>query len=160
MADASSSTDATRWLLLAYKIPREPSADRVYAWRKMKQLGAVMLQDAVWVLPETPRTREQFQWLAAEITELGGEATLWSSDLIYATDDKVLRRQFESRVAEMNRDVLAGLKQKQRDLTALSKRYQQAQSQDFFRHELGRRVRDNLLAAHADKPTGRKGRKP
>ena len=57
------------WLLLAYKIPREPSASRVYVWRKMKQLGAVLLQDAVWVLPESARTREQFQWLAADLLQ-------------------------------------------------------------------------------------------
>ena len=80
----------SKWLSLAYKIPREPSANRVYVWRKMKQLGAVLLQDAVWVLPESPRTREQFQWLAAEITELGGEASLWAADLIYATDEQAL----------------------------------------------------------------------
>ena len=72
MADSSRQASAEKWLLLAYKVQREPSANRVYVWRQMKQLGAIALQDAVWVLPETPRTREQFQWLAAEITELGG----------------------------------------------------------------------------------------
>ena len=33
------------WLLLAYKIPREPTAGRVYVWRKLKQLGAIAVQD-------------------------------------------------------------------------------------------------------------------
>ena len=75
MAGSSRQTSAGKWLLLAYKVQREPSANRVYVWRQMKQLGAILLQDAVWVLPETPRTREQFQWLAAEISELGGEIT-------------------------------------------------------------------------------------
>ena len=55
------------WVLLHYKIPREPTAPRVSAWRKLKRLGAILLQDAVWVLPATPHTREDFQWLAAEI---------------------------------------------------------------------------------------------
>ena len=159
MSDSYSQDRAPKWLLLAYKIPREPSANRVYVWRKMKQLGAVLLQDAVWVLPETPRTREQFQWLAVEITELGGEASLWASDLIYATDNQVLKQQFESQVEEVYREVLAGLKRKDRDLTALSKRFQQAQSQDFFQHKLGQQVRDKLLAIHGDKPASRGGRK-
>ncbi len=61
------------WLVLIYRIPREPAAGRVYIWRKLKQLGAVALQDAAWVLPSTDRTREQFQWLAAEVTEKNGE---------------------------------------------------------------------------------------
>ena len=159
MADSSRQASAEKWLLLAYKIQREPSANRVYVWRQMKQLGAIALQDAVWVLPETPRTREQFQWLAAEITELGGEATLWNSDLVYATDDQVLKQQFESQVEEVYREILAGLKRKDRDLTTLSKRFQQAQTQDFFQHKLGQQVRDKLLAVRGGKPAARGGRK-
>jgi hypothetical protein len=62
------------WLVLVYKIPREPAAGRVYVWRKLQRLGALLLHDAVWLLPDTPWTREQFQWLAVEIRELGGEA--------------------------------------------------------------------------------------
>ena len=145
----------TKWLLLAYKIPREPSARRVYVWRKMKQLGAILLQDAVWVLPETERTREQFQWLATEITELGGEATLWTSDLIYATDEQALQRQFEQQVKSIYGEILADLKHKQRDLAVLSKQYQQAQSLDFFQSRLGQQVRTKLLAAEGNRAKGR-----
>src|SRR5256885_9772574 len=67
----------TPWVLLVYKIPREPTASRAQVWRKLKRLGALLLHDAVWVLPATPWTREQFQWLTVEIGELGGEAYLW-----------------------------------------------------------------------------------
>ncbi len=49
------------WVLLVYKIPREPTASRAQVWRKLKRLGALLLHDAVWVLPATPWTREQFQ---------------------------------------------------------------------------------------------------
>ena len=72
------------WVLLVYKIPREPTASRAQVWRKLKRLGALLLHDAVWVLPATPWTREQFQWLAVEIGELGGEAHLWESHLLLA----------------------------------------------------------------------------
>jgi len=37
------------WIVLTYRVPREPSANRVYVWRKLKQLGAIALQDAAWV---------------------------------------------------------------------------------------------------------------
>ena len=46
-----------KWLMLIYSVPRHPSASRLYVWRKLKRLGAIMLQDAVWVLPLTHRTR-------------------------------------------------------------------------------------------------------
>jgi len=42
---------------------------RVYIWRKLKRLGAVLFQDVVWVLPNAARILEQFQRLAAEIVE-------------------------------------------------------------------------------------------
>jgi len=42
------------WVVLVYKIPREPAAGRVSVWRKLKRLGALLLHDAVWLLPETP----------------------------------------------------------------------------------------------------------
>lgn len=138
---------AKPWLLLVYKIPREPTAGRVYVWRKLKQLGAIALQDAVWVLPRTDRTHEQFQWLAAEITELGGDAVLWEAERLYATDAETLRQEFVEPVESEYREILAALKKKDRDLAALSKRFQQAQSRDFFASALGQQVRERLISA-------------
>ena len=135
------------WLLLVYRIPREPTAGRVFVWRKLKQLGAIALQDAVWVLPQTPRTQEQFQWLAAEITELKGEAMLWEAEQLYATDAESLRRQFIEPVETEYREIMAALKKKGRDLAALSKRFQEAHVRDYFASALGRQTRDKLLAA-------------
>ncbi len=137
----------TRWLLLIYKIPREPSAGRVSIWRKLKQLGAIALQDAAWVLPNTSRTREQFQWLSAEITELGGDAILFDADQAYAADSKSLQKQFVEPVNTEYREILAALKRKDRDLSALSKRFQNAQQRDYFNSELGPQTREELLAA-------------
>src|SRR5688572_11922032 len=98
-----------KWLLLIYKIPREPTAGRVYVWRKLKQLGAVSMQDAAWVLPATARTREQLQWLAAEIAELGGEVSLFTSELIYAHDETALKLEFEAPVRSEYESILTAL---------------------------------------------------
>lgn len=136
-----------KWLLLVYRIPREPTAGRVYIWRKLKQLNAVSIQDAVWVLPRTPRTQEQFQWLATEITELQGDAVLWEADQIYATDNDSLKRQFSDPVEAEYREILAALKKRTRDLAALSQRFQEAQTRDYFKSEVGQQVRTKLLAA-------------
>ncbi len=83
-----------QWVVLVYKIPREPAAGRVYVWRKLKRLGALLLHDAVWLLPDTPWTREQFQWLASEIIEMNGEAQLWESRLALPGQEHGLVRQF------------------------------------------------------------------
>ncbi len=136
-----------KWLLLVYRIPREPTAGRVFVWRKLKQLGAIALQDAVWVLPQTPRTQEQFQWLSSEITELKGEAMLWEAEQLYATDAETLRRQLIDPVEAEYREILAALKKKDRDLATLSKRFQEAHTRDYFASALGRQTREKLLAA-------------
>lgn len=133
------------WLLLVYKIPREPTAGRVFVWRKLKQLGAAAIQDAVWVLPRTARTQEQFQWLAAEIAELGGEAMLWEAEQIDGTPDDGLRKRFVDAVEAEYRQILAALRRKDRDLAALSRRFQEAQTRDYFASDVGRQVRERML---------------
>jgi hypothetical protein len=135
------------WLLLVYKIPREPTAGRVYVWRKLKQLGAVAIQDAVWVLPATPRTRENFQWLTAEIAELGGQASLFAAQVVLGVQNESLREQFEASVREAYNEILAALKRSKPDLDALSKRYQKVQVKDYFQCPLGEKVRQKLLTS-------------
>jgi hypothetical protein len=138
---------ASTWLMLTYHIPREPTSRRVFVWRKLKQLGAIAVQDAAWVLPLTSRTREQFQWLAAEITELEGEATLWEAEQIYATDTDKLRREFVEPLENDYRAMLAALRKKKCDLDLLSKQFQEAMARDYFGSELGKQVRRKLLSA-------------
>ena len=36
------------WVLLAYRIPREPSTPRISVWRKLRRLGAVRFSMASW----------------------------------------------------------------------------------------------------------------
>jgi hypothetical protein len=134
------------WMLLVYKVPNDPTSGRVFVWRKVKKLGAILLHDSVWVLPTTPRTREQLRWLANEIVELNGEATVWESRLTLGIDEEKLIGQFTEAVNVEYREILAGLKKKNCDLAALSRRYQQARAQDYFDSEMGRRVRESLAA--------------
>jgi hypothetical protein len=78
------------WLLLLYKVPREPSSRRVYIWRKLKRLGATLIHGAVWVLPKSPEALEQFQLLADEIREFGGNVLLWEAHLAIDEQDETL----------------------------------------------------------------------
>ncbi len=137
----------TSWVLLVYKIPRKPTASRAYIWRKLKRLGALLIHDAVWVLPATPWTSEQFQWLSVEIAELGGEALLWESHLLLNGQQDALVRQFLTKVDAAYEEILADLEKGNADLVALSRRYQQVRAQDYFHSELGQQVRTKILAA-------------
>jgi len=134
-----------RWLLLIYKVPRQPTSKRVYVWRKLRRLGAMSLQDAVWVLPMTPQTREQLQWLAAEIDELDGEATLWQSSSVLGAQEERLVRQFVAKTDAGYRQIAAALRRRKPNAAVLSRRYQQVLARDYFHSELGKRVRAMLL---------------
>jgi DNA-binding transcriptional regulator PaaX len=138
---------APSWVLLVYKIPREPTSSRAAVWRKLKRLGALLLHDAVWVLPSTPWTREQFQWLAVEIGELGGEAHLWESHLLLNGQADALVQQFQARVDAAYQEILEEVEQEEADLVALSRKYQQVRAQDYFHSALGTQVRERLMRA-------------
>jgi DNA-binding transcriptional regulator PaaX len=71
--------ETPRWVLLIYRIPREPSRHRVAVWRKLRDLGALYLQNGVAALPNDAVTREQLEWLQLRVREAGGEATLWEA---------------------------------------------------------------------------------
>jgi hypothetical protein len=64
------------WLFLLFNLPAKQSTERVKIWRQLKKFGAVQLKTSTYVLPDEPVHYERFQWLAKEIVDTGGEATL------------------------------------------------------------------------------------
>ena len=138
------------WLLLTYRLPSEPSARRVYTWRKLKRLGAITIFDAVWVLPNTARTHEQFQWLAAEVQEMGGEAMLWEAQPELAGQEEALINQFRIQVEGMYRALLERMERGEVELAAAGQEYQQIGQKDYFQSEAGLLVRERLLASRED----------
>lgn len=136
--------------MLVYKVPSEPSARRVYVWRKLKRLGALLQHDSLWILPATEYTREQFEWLAAEILEFGGDAHVWEAELLLPQTDEALIYQFTEQVDALYRELMEELDQADPDYSALSKRYQQIKTQDYFNSSFGENIRRALLRARGD----------
>jgi hypothetical protein len=64
------------WLLLLFRLPATHKAERVAVWRKLKKCGAIQIQTSTYILPDDPTRYESFQWLAQQIRDLGGDATL------------------------------------------------------------------------------------
>ncbi|HET6213276.1 MAG TPA: Chromate resistance protein ChrB [Micromonosporaceae bacterium] len=65
------------WVLLCYRMPREPSTPRIAVWRALKRLGVAQLGDGLVALPADARTREQLDWIAEQVVEAGGTAGMW-----------------------------------------------------------------------------------
>lgn len=85
-----------RWVLLSSRLPREPSRLRLGIWRRLRRLGALLLHDAVWVLPADAKTREAFEWLTEEISEQGGTAFVWEALSLDEPQNRELVRRFRS----------------------------------------------------------------
>ena len=62
------------WLLLIYQLPSRHSPARVKVWRRLQRIGAVLLKNSAWAMPESDEAREDLEWLKAEIVASGGEA--------------------------------------------------------------------------------------
>ncbi|HEV8557302.1 MAG TPA: Chromate resistance protein ChrB [Actinophytocola sp.] len=77
MARAARPAEPGTWVLLSYRVPREPSTPRITIWRKLKRLGVAQISDGLVALPADARTREQLEWIAEEVVEAGGSASIW-----------------------------------------------------------------------------------
>lgn len=139
------------WLLLHYKLPNKPSALRVYIWRKLKRLGAILLHDAIWVLPENARTTEQIQWLTAEIQERGGSAYYWRANAVLAEQGQSMIQQFNEQVEVVYADLLKRMEKSKVDYQEIAHLYRETISKDFFRSRLGVLVRAKLTAKRGAK---------
>jgi hypothetical protein len=95
------------WVLLAYRVPREPSTPRITVWRKLKRLGVAQVVDGLVALPMDARTKEQLEWIGNDIVEAGGEATIWTARLTSARQERDLAARMAGAVAAEYRAVVA-----------------------------------------------------
>src|SRR3974390_66372 len=83
------------WLLLIHQLPTKPAYLRVKIWRRLQDIGAVAVKNAVHVLPMNEETQEDFEWLLREIREGGGEAFICEARLIDGLSDEEVRTLFD-----------------------------------------------------------------
>lgn len=82
MNDSIESPQGAPWLLLIHQVAPKPDYLRVKVRRRLHRLGALPLKRSVYVLPNTPAAREDFEWLAREIVADGGEATVCEATFV------------------------------------------------------------------------------
>lgn len=142
--------DGHRWLLLVHQLPSKPSNLRVRVWRRLQAVGAVLVKNSVYVLPNSSETREDFEWIRGEVATAGGEALLFSADTVddLTTEEIVdafvtARREdwnelaHEATALAERRDSIAGegvasRTERERELKALRNRIAQLDKIDYF----------------------------
>ena len=85
-----------RWLLLIHQIPPTPAYFRAKVGRRLQRVGAVAIKNAVYVLPKAEQTREDFLWVAREIAQEGGEATVCEAHLAFGLKDEQVEALFQA----------------------------------------------------------------
>jgi hypothetical protein len=127
------------WVLLAYRLPREPSTPRIAVWRKLRRLGVVQLVDGLVALPSDARTKEQLDWLADEVLEAGGEATVWEGRPGSSADERRLASRMAAAISEEYEAVIAAAEEATREATVdgrtlarLRRELQRIGRRDFF----------------------------
>jgi hypothetical protein len=133
-------SDRIEWVLLAYRLPREPSAPRVTVWRKLRRLGAIQVLDGLVALPADARTREQLEWLADEVLEADGEATVWLGRLGSAAQEWALAHRMAEAIEADYRAVVAEAEAveaesevvRRRTVARLRRELQRIGRRDFF----------------------------
>jgi hypothetical protein len=131
---------SSRWLLLVHQLPAHPSNFRVRTWRRLQQLGAVAVKQAVYALPDSPSAREDFEWLKAEIEAAGGQASVFAADTVdaWSGDELVqeFRRSRESDYQGLARDIERALASARRARKARGTRRGTERMVETFRRRL------------------------
>lgn len=127
-------------MLLAYRLPREPSTPRIATWRKLKQLGVAQLLDGLVALPLDSRNRERLEWLAEEVTDAAGEATIWIGEVGSAAQERDLAVRMSESVAGEYRAVVGEARslrsqsrgRQRRSLARLRRELRRIRARDYF----------------------------
>src|SRR5919106_3942203 len=93
-APARVKAASHRWLLFVHQLPAHPSNLRVRTWRRLQQIGAVAVKQAVYALPDSPNAREDFEWLKTEVEAAGGQASVFVADTVDAWSNDSLDEEF------------------------------------------------------------------
>ncbi len=100
-------SEADRWVLLAYRLPREPSTPRIAVWRKLRRLGVAQLLDGLVALPLDARNREQLEWVADAVVESGGQARMWLGRPASRIEERAIISEMSSAIAAEYQGVIA-----------------------------------------------------
>jgi hypothetical protein len=151
------------WLFLLFNLPAKQSSDRVKIWRRLKKFGSVQLKTSTYVLPDEPVHYERFQWLAKEIVDTGGEATLvrvkdiegMPHAAIVAMFNDARARDYDELFEPLNLLIKDSKARKQspetfsNQLQKLRQRFQEIRDVDYFKSSRGEDLQRHLQKPEA-----------
>jgi len=157
--DNPPPSESGRWLVLVASLPTEDPAARMRGLRTLEALGAAVLREGVYLVPETAATRQGLEYLADYISKGSGSAQVLAVVPVSEAQQQAFRKMFDrsARYTELLKvveslkvgygiadpsAVLRVLHKKRHDFEAIS-------ALDFFTSDLQERVRTSLAEAEA-----------
>lgn len=130
----------SQWVMLVYRLPRDPSTPRITLWRKLRRLGVAQIMDGVVALPADPDNREQLEWLAEDVVQAGGEATMWLSEPATAAEGRQLADAMTERIDAEYRSIAeaaqaarsSGAVERRRTLARLRRQLRRVGARQYF----------------------------
>jgi hypothetical protein len=145
---------AVAWILLLYALPKGKGSQRVALWRQLRRYGCLALNTSAYILPDRPSCHERLQWVAKQILDAGGEATLSKVLVIEGLDDEEIQRRFnaqrDAEYVELLKEASALRKRKEpparglRKFDRLKHLAKQAREIDYFGSSKGQDLYDVL----------------
>lgn len=142
MSEGRRTEDRTpaEWVLLSYRLPRVPSTPRSAVWRTLKRLGVAQLGDGLVALPADASTREALEWVAEDVVDHAGEATVWLGrpadraglDAITAKMRAAIAAEYDAVIAEATDAANADAATARRAATRLTRELRRIGDRDFF----------------------------
>ena len=80
--------EQTGWFIIIYKVPSNPSTARVTVWKKTKEMGALPLQQSVYILPNLHELKGALDRLKEQIQQFGGESRVIEITSLEQAQDK------------------------------------------------------------------------
>jgi len=154
---------ATSCLLLLFSLPTNRNTERVAVWRRLKKMGAVQIKTSTYLLPDESAQYEQFQWLAKQIRDYGGDSTLVRAHEIEgltkerviaifndarAKDYGELRKSLQSFIARQKK---MDAEEASSEFERLTRRFREVRAVDFFDSPRGHDVAMLLRRAEGPK---------
>jgi hypothetical protein len=147
------------WLLFLYSLPTRQNTARVAVWRKFKKLGAIQIKNSTYLLPDQPPQYEHFQWLAQQVRDYGGDATLVRAQEIEGMPTEKLvalfNRDRDQEFGEVKKALQAFLTRRKKksaddaaaELERLTRQFREISEVDFFQSPRGQEVQMLLRRA-------------
>jgi hypothetical protein len=143
-----SKTNKQQWVLLSYKVPREPSTPRIAIWRRLKKAGVAQIGDGLVGLPLDARTKESLEWVAAMVLEADGDAIVWIATTTKQQDRELAAKMNDERDEEYRALIAeieaAGAAVNARTIARLRREWRRITRRDYFRSSLRESARQAL----------------